>query len=274
MAEHRDLPDIDHIAKHDMMAALGMLAAGLAHEINTPLGAVRCTGSTLKSVHGKLRALVAEKAPELAGDDDYAKLSAMLEEGDRILETSAERIMMLVGQMRKFMRRECPESVTFELAGLVDGVLLVLDHEFKHRITLTRDYDGLPALRGYPEPVSQILLNLLLNAAQAIPDRGEISVSARAESDRAVIRVGDDGPGVPADIRDEIFDFGFTTKSESGGTGFGLALSRHLADKMGGTLELETPPGGGSLFTLSIPLVAAERTSDRACSDDSGDSGA
>ncbi len=257
--DHRELPDIEHVAKHDMMAALGMLAAGLAHEISTPLGAVRCSGSTLKSAHEKLRALVDEKAPELAGDEEYVRLSGLLAEGDRILSTSAERILMLIGQLRKFMQRESADPEPYDLAALVDGVLLVLDHEFKHRVVVTCDCDGMPELRGFPAPVSQILLNLLLNAAQAIPEQGTIDVTARVDGDRAVIQVRDDGPGVPADIRDEIFSFGFTTKSETGGTGFGLALSRHMAGKLDGTLELETPPEGGTLFTLRFPLVLTEK---------------
>jgi len=270
--DHRDLPDIEHIAKHDMMTALGMLAAGLIHEISTPLGAVRCTGSTLKSVHEKLHALVDEKAPELAGDEEYVRLSGLLAEGDRILSTSAERILMLIGQLRKFMQRESVDPESYDLAALIGGVLLVLDHEFKHRIVVTCDCDGMPELRGFPAPVSQILLNLLLNAAQAIPERGKITVTARADGDRAVIQVRDDGPGVPTDIHDEIFSLGFTTKSETGGTGFGLALSRHLAGKIDGTLELETPSAGGTLFTLCFPLVLSEIKSG-GCPSDCGDTG-
>ncbi len=251
----KDLPDIDDIAKQDLMAALGMLATGLAHEINTPLGAVRCTGSTLASVHDKLRALVEAKAPELAADPEFVKLVTTLEEGDRILQSSAERIRMLVGKIGKFARRECPQAVDFDLAGLIDDLLLVLDHELKHRIEVVRDYDGLPSLHGFPDPLSQILLNLILNAAQAIPERGRIEIVAAQEGDRVVIRVRDDGPGVPSEAVAQIFDFGFTTKSDRGGTGFGLALSRHLAAKIGGVLEHATPEGGGALFTLEFPRV-------------------
>lgn len=269
--DHQEFPDIEQIARRDMMTALGMLAAGLTHEINTPLGAIRCTGSNLNTIHDKLRALVLEKAPALADDAEFDRLNGLLAESDRILQTSAERILMLVGQMRKFMARECPDPVAYDLAEVIDGLLLVLDHELKRRIVVTRDYAGLPRLHGFPEPVGQILLNLMLNAAQAIPDRGAIAVAARLDGDRVVIDVTDDGPGVPPEIRDSVFDLGFSTKDEQGGTGFGLALSRHLAGKMDGTLELSAPPGGGSRFTLCFPRRLERRAGgDGPCAPDGG----
>jgi len=273
MDDQHGFPDIEHLAKHDMMAALGMMAAGLAHEINTPLGAVRCTGSTLASAHAKLKAMIEAKSPELAADPEYARLCGALDEGDRILETSVQRVLMLVDKMRRFLARDCAEPVAFDLSELIDGTLLVMTHELKRRITVVRDEAELPQLHGFPDPVGQILLNLLLNAAQAIPGEGEITIRARAEGGHAVVEVRDDGPGVPAEIGDAIFDFGFTTKGASGGTGFGLALSRHLAGKLKGTLELDSPPDGGARFTLRFPLVL-DTYEDGACPDGEGDAGA
>ena len=249
----KHISELDRVAQHDMMAALGMLAVGLAHEINTPLGAIRCTGSTLNRVHDKLRDLVSAEAPGLGDDPEFARLDEMLAESDRILQVSAERILMLVGQMRKFMAHDCPDPVDYDLAETIDGLLLVLNHELKQRITVVRDYADLPRLYGFPDPVGQILLNLLLNAAQAIPGEGAITICARQEGDRVLVDVSDDGPGVPEEIRETIFDLGFTTKAADGGTGFGLALARHLAAKMDGTLKLSTPPDGGSRFTLCFP---------------------
>lgn len=251
--DSKDVSELDRVAQRDMMAALGMLAAGLAHEINTPLGAVRCTGSTLNRIHDKLCELVAAEAPGLGGNPEFVRLKEMLAESDRILQVSAERILMLVKQMRKFMAHDCPDPVDYDLAETIDGLLLVLNHELKQRITVVRDYGDLPRLYGFPDPVGQILLNLLLNAAQAMPGEGTLTIAARLDGERVVVDVSDDGPGVPEEIRETIFELGFTTKEDAGGTGFGLALARHLAAKMDGTLEFSTPPGGGSRFTLCFP---------------------
>jgi len=253
MNHDRELPDLEKLAEHDMMAALGMMAVGLAHEINTPLGAVRCTHSNQKLALDRLFALLDERAPDLAGDDELRKLRDAVSEGDRVVETAVARMIALVGQLRRFLARECPETEPVDLVAVVDGALLLLSHELKHRIEVVRDYGELPPVIAFPEPINQIVVNLLLNASQAIAGEGRITVSTRAEGDRAVIRVRDDGPGVPEDLREHIFDHGFTTKGETGGTGHGLALSRYLAGKLRGTLELESPAGGGAVFTLSFP---------------------
>lgn len=253
MNHDRELPDLEKLAEHDMMAALGMMAVGLAHEINTPLGAVRCTQSTQRLAAEKLFALIEARAPELAGDEELRKLRETLAEGDRITETAVSRMVALVGQLKRFLARECPEPQPVDLAAAVDGALLLLDHQLKRRIEVVRDWDEVPPVVAFPEPLDQIVINLLLNASQAIEGAGRITVGIRVADDTVEIRVQDDGPGVPEDLRGRIFDHGFTTKGEAGGTGFGLALSRHLAGKLGGTLEHEAPAAGGAAFTLRFP---------------------
>ena len=253
MNHDRELPDLEKLAEHDMMAALGMMAVGLAHEINTPLGAVRCTHSNQKLALDKLFALIDERAPELAGDAALGKLRAALGEGDRVVETAVARMVALVGQLKRFLARECPEAQPVDLTATVDGALLLLDHHLKRRIEVVRDWDEVPSVVAFPEPLDQIVVNLLLNASQAIEDTGRITVGIRVEDDTAEIRVQDDGPGVPEDLRGRIFDHGFTTKGEAGGTGFGLALSRYLAGKLGGTLEHDAPAAGGAAFILRFP---------------------
>lgn len=227
----------------DRLATIGRLAAGVAHEVNNPAGFVTLALQLLKD-H-----VVAGKPPtaEAAGIVDEA-IAAMLQ------------INQIMRDLTGFTR-ERARSVT-DLASVVNSAIRIAAHETRDRARVERilDDDLVADVRG--ARVAQVILNLLVNAAQAIPpgnvDRHRITVRTYAERDRACVDVSDTGPGVPVALRDRIFEPFFTTREATGGTGLGLWLSRSIIEEEGGTLTYREAAGGGACFSIALPAVTEQ----------------
>ena len=123
-------------------------------------------------------------------------------------------------------------------------------------IVLVRDFGNLLAVRCYPAQLNQVLMNLVMNACDALEGKGTIDVSTRPRSDGVTLEIADDGPGIPAAVRERIFEPFFTTKPVGQGTGLGLSISHGIVERHGGNLSVECPPKGGTRFTIELPLVA------------------
>lgn len=220
----------------DRLATVGKLAAGVAHEVGNPLSGIL----------GYL-SLVRSKA---AGSPDLPDLVTRI-------EAEVQRIDDIVRSLLELGKPSRGKAAPLEVQSLVDSVLRMLTNgpEFGQVQVVTDIEKGL-YVRGEPGQVSQILINLVLNAAQALKGQGLITVkgTSHLEMGKAHLEVWDNGPGIPPEVLPKVFEPFFTTKSAGKGTGLGLAVSLHLAHGMSGELQAGNAPSGGALFRLTLPL--------------------
>jgi PAS domain S-box-containing protein len=228
----------------DRLTALGVLSAGVAHEINNPLAYVLLNLEYLK-----------RELPKAAADP--ARLEALMV---RVHDAchGADRVASIVRDLRTFARGEETARQPVSLEAVIEAAVNIAYPEMRTRAHLERRYQTVPAVDGNAGRLEQVFLNLLLNAAQAFPEDSEpadnlIRVSLRAEGELVVAEVADNGPGIPPELLGRIFDPFFTTKPVGVGTGLGLPICRGIVQTHGGEITVDSRPGTGALFTVSFP---------------------
>ena len=247
----------------DRMASVGTLAAGVAHEINNPLAAVI---ANLDYITESLRLMI---SGDSAGVSPTRSNAWLLEEIKTPLDDAreaAQRVRFIVRDLKIFSRStDDEERGAVNVDAIMESSLRMAWNEIRHRATLVKLYGRVPVVEANEARLGQVFLNLVVNAAQALPagqaERNEIRVSTRLEGERVVIEVSDTGPGIPPQIIGRIFDAFFTTKAVGVGTGLGLAICQRIVTDMAGTLTVESEVGKGTTFRVSLPL-ARKRKSD------------
>ena len=256
------------LIQSETLASVGQLAAGVAHEINNPISFVLSNMSSLEqAVEGLIRLLDAYATASL-DEVDASRLGALRESIDLdflredlplLMRESKEglgRVRRIVEDLRTFSRVDSGSQ--FDLADLVpnlDSALNLLEAEYPGRLKVCRDYAGLPPIECRIAQINQVFMSLLNNAAEAVGEKGgTLSVRAFAEDDQARIEFSDNGAGMSEEIRRRIFDPFFTTRPVGQGQGLGLSLAYGIMRQHGGQIEVESEPGHGSIFRLSLPL--------------------
>jgi two-component system, NtrC family, sensor kinase len=232
----------------EKMASLGRLVAGVAHEINNPVSFIANSVTPLK------RRLA--KAAGAAPEDAAAILKEAAEIVD-IMANGAERAAAIVKDLRSFSRLDEATRKSVDLHEGLEVSLRLLEHRWRDRIEVQRDYGTLPAVDCDPGQINQVFVNILANACDALEQGGTLTVATRADGDVVRVAIRDDGPGIPLDVRARIFDPFFTTKDVGAGTGLGLSISHGIVAAHGGRIEVESEPGKGATFTVVLPAVAA-----------------
>ncbi|HET9954629.1 MAG TPA: ATP-binding protein [Polyangiaceae bacterium] len=250
-AEHAALERIqamqEKLALQERLATVGTLAAGMAHEINNPLGYV---ATNLQLVEEALRGGVAEL--------DANAMRSMI----RDAAEGAERIAKLVRSFKTYSRVELASNAPVDLAHVIDVSVRMTVHEIKARARLELQVTEQPTLvSGDEVRLSQVVVNLLVNAAQAfpraMPANNQIWLRLDTEADqRVLLEVADNGPGIPRELQERIFEPFFTTKPVGQGTGLGLAICRDIVHSLNGNLSLESEPGRGTRFQIRLPITA------------------
>jgi PAS domain S-box-containing protein len=234
----------------DRLASLGMLAAGVAHEINNPTAFISLGVQQL----GRL----ASQIPEESGDPANTirqRMSDVIEE----LADGVQRIVQIVGELKLFARiPESAFSTPVDINRLITSALTLARSELRNRARVDLDLGDLPPLPGDHARLGQVFVNLLINAAQAIPpgdeERNRILVRTRAFDGYVQVDVSDTGVGIPRENLMRIFDPFFTTKAPGEGTGLGLAISFDLVKRAGGTIDVESEVGRGTTFNVKLPV--------------------
>ena len=258
------------IVHSEKMASVGQLAAGIAHEINNPVGFIYGNMDLLRDYLAHLRKLLAVydrqvMPPDVAQMVDSVKVEINYERlmGDLSSMVSdcvegAERIRDIVQNLRLFSRLDEAEIKQIDVHEGIDSTVRLLSRYYSSgRVTLRRNYGDLPLISCYAGQLNQVWMNLLVNAAQAVGDEGEVSISTRLEDAQVVISISDTGCGIPADQIRRIFDPFFTTKPVGEGTGLGLSTSYGIIERHRGTIAVDSKIGAGSTFTIKIPIQAA-----------------
>jgi signal transduction histidine kinase len=233
----------------ERIRSLGMLTASVAHEINNPLGYML---GSLDLAMSQLRAL-REARPELAQE-----LSAVLPNLDAAAD-GAERVSSIVKLLSTFSRTEESGATPVDPVRAVEAASRLARQQIEGRASFVQNLEPVPFVIGNEARLAQVVLNLLTNAAHAIPDGSDrphrISVSTRSDSDSVVIEVADDGVGMAPALLAKIFDPFFTTKAPGTGTGLGLSISRDIVASMGGSLSADSREGAGSRFEIRLPIA-------------------
>lgn len=235
---YRELQEtFEHVKRADRLSAIGQLAAGLAHEIRNPLA----------SIDGAAEVMEATDRPE-----------EMRSETMGIIRKECARLNRLLTNLLDFARPRQPEWREVDVAQVLNAVIELVKHSAGKSIVFRKKIpDHLPPLLADEEQIAQAVLNLALNAAQAMPDGGEIVLAASAKDAGVLIQVRDEGLGVPPEHMDRIFDPFFTTKEN--GTGLGLSVVHQIARQLGGTVSVERNDGRGMTFSLYFPQSRGER---------------
>lgn len=263
------------LLQSEKMASLGQIAAGVAHEINNPIGFVSSNLRTLQNyLHDLFRvAAVCEEAAARARiPEDFARIQTIKNEVDfdylrtdifHLLEESVDglvRVKKIVQDLKDFSR---PGEAEWQFADLhqgLDSTLNIVAHEIKYKCEVHKEYGDLPLVRCLPAQLNQVFLNLLTNAAQSIPEKGEIHIRTGCAGDEVFITVSDNGSGIAPEHLDRIFDPFFTTKPVGQGTGLGLSLSYGIVQKHGGRIEVVSRVDAGTTFTIWLPVAGKPST--------------
>ncbi len=251
----------DHLLLSDRMASVGVLAAGVAHEINNPLAAVI---ANLDFVARELASLT-QNPPWQRSVPNAEALSTALRarivdaiDALRDAREAADRVRHIVRDLKTFSRPE-QERGPVDVRRVIESSIRMAWNEIRHRARLTRDYHDVPPTEANEARIGQVFLNLLVNAAQSIPegnvDHNEIHISTRYESGRVVVVIKDTGSGITKEHFERIFDPFFTTKPIGSGTGLGLSICHRIVCSLGGDITCESALDKGSVFRVSLPAA-------------------
>lgn len=257
------------LLQQDKMASIGQLAAGVAHEINNPMSFIISNLSSFNKYVAKLAAylnvsekLLCEHSPLLRGaleqEKTKYKVNAVLSDLPELVCESldgAERVKKIVQELKNFSRIDRAEFSYEDLNQAIESTLSIAWNEIKYKAEVTKDYGDLPKVYCNSGQMNQVFLNLLINAAQAIEGKGEIRITTLHEDDCVRAKIRDSGRGIPPEDLKRIFEPFFTTKEVGKGTGLGLAIAYDIiVNKHGGKIEVESAPGKGTTFTVTLPV--------------------
>ena len=230
-----------------------LLMAGLAHELNTPIGAIRSYRDVIQRVTARLAEILADDVVDEAEIEQLRGLVSTLGEVVEIDGVAVDVISDLVASVRSCWQIDEAACRCVDLHAGLDGMLLLLGHEIKHRIEVVKEYGEVPPVECFPSQVNQVFMNLILNASQAIHDAGTITIRTRLTGATVVVEIADTGSGIEPENLGRIFDTGFTTKSTKSGMGLGLRICKEIIEGQGGRIEVESEPGVGSVFVTRLP---------------------
>jgi signal transduction histidine kinase len=235
------------LVQSEKMRSLGQLVAGVAHELNNPIGFVHANLQLLEEYVERLMGAEADPARRRRTRDAIEKLLARSQEG-------AGRVKQIVQDLRTFSRTDQAELTQVSLNDAIQRTLALMEPRTKNGIAVERDLGDLPEVRCYSGQLNQVFMNLLMNACDAMDGRGKITVRTRPEPGGVVLEFADDGPGMSPEVRSRIFEPFFTTKPVGKGTGLGLSISHGIVERHGGSMTVDSAPGAGARFTIRLPL--------------------
>ncbi len=245
----------------EKMASVGQLAAGVAHEINNPIGFIRSNLGTAQSYVARLQQMAtrlkAGGGAAVAGLWQAADMDFVLEDFGQLLgesQSGADRVARIVADLKGFSSVDRGEEEVVNLNDSIRAACNVAAGQLNGRADVILELGEIPALRCRPGPINQVFLNLLLNAAHAMERPGAIRIHTGLLGDTLRVRITDTGSGIPEAVLPRIFDPFFTTRDVGRGTGLGLTVSRDTVTAHGGTIEVESRVGEGTTVTVSLPV--------------------
>ena len=238
------------LVRADRLASIGMMSAAVAHEINNPLAYAQLCLQFLE-----------RELPGLLGDKREWAIEQL-----RNASHGIDRVATIVRDLRSFARPDSGEVGRVDVIACIEQAIKLVDNEVRHRAQLVREFHDVPAVHANASRLEQVFVNVLVNAAHAIPagdvSNHEIRVTVRSRDNTIAVAVRDSGPGVPPELRDRVFEPFFSTKAVGVGTGLGLAVCRSIVEQLGGRIELDSAgERGGAVVTITLPVHRGEPVS-------------
>jgi len=258
------------VLHQEKMASIGQLAAGVAHEINNPIGFINSNLSTLGKYLSRLSGFLVvqseciaagappERVESVRQQQASLKIDYILKDLEDLVRESldgAERVRSIVADLKSFSRVDESEFKQADLNECIRSTINIVWNEIKYKATLRKDLGEIPRTRCYPQQMNQVFMNLLVNAAHAIDQQGIITVRSWEEDGYVCVSVADTGHGIPEENLHRIFEPFFTTKEVGKGTGLGLSITYDIVKKHNGEITVRSEPGKGTVFTVRIPVV-------------------
>ena len=239
----------------EKMAALCDLVSGVAHKMNTPLGAIGSMHDTLVRATEKLQKRLAESAPAAQQDDRSVQaLFDVMAEANKVVAEGIARVSGIIDSLRHFARLDEAEFQLDDLHGGIDSALVLLGSQIGEHITVRKNYGDIEPIYCSPGQLNQVFMHLLKNALQAIEGSGEINISTFATDAAVCVCIGDSGSGIAPERLERIFDFDFHATGQRMKMGFGLSIDYRIVQEHGGEIHIESQVGKGTEVTISLPL--------------------
>ena len=244
------------LAEAHKMASLGRLAAGIVHEINTPIGSILSNNETIRrSIEALRKSLTTSIETGQAPSQKALSILETLASLTDIDKIACERIYAVIRSLKTFARVNEGDLRKVDIHELLLNTIKLSGCEFRRRVTVTTEFGDIPEIECYPGLLNQVFLNLLVNAAQSIEAEGTVTVRTEMEGDQVHISVTDSGVGIPVEVQSKIFKAGFTTKPIGVGTGLGLSITREIVeDTHGGRISFDSEPSKGTTFNVRLPM--------------------
>ncbi len=252
------LTKLKHMQKQiivqEKMATLGQLVAGLTHEINTPISAIRSMNDTKSKAAVKLQTALETIAPETAGKNhEIRKGMDVILKADELIYQGTERLNEIIINLKNFARLDEAETIIADIHEGIDSVLALIKHDMLTDIEVVREYSEIPPFVCNPRKLNQVFFNLLKNASQAIEDKGQITITTSLELNNVTVAIRDTGKGIEPGKLKSIFDPGFTEKGSVIRASLGLSICSQIIQEHNGEINVECQPGKGSVFSVSLP---------------------
>ncbi|SKA09367.1 PAS domain S-box-containing protein [Trichlorobacter thiogenes] len=258
------------IYQQEKMASIGQLAAGVAHEINNPMGFITSNLSSLEKYVSRLYEYIGVVDQAMQGCCEGAlaepvhearkrlKIDRILDDAHQLIEESqdgAGRVRRIVQDLKNFSRVDQAETALINLNESLETTINIAWNELKYVADLHREFGDIPKVNCFPQQLNQVFLNLLVNSAHALGEtRGDITVQTEQQGDQVLVKISDTGCGMPPEVQRRIFEPFFTTKEVGKGTGLGLSISYDIIKKHGGSIEVQSEVGRGTTFTVVLPV--------------------
>ena len=250
------------VFQQEKLASVGQLAAGVAHEINNPIGFISSNLGTLKKYIAKFMEYIAasmagQEPEELQQLRKSLKIDFISNDINELISESVEgteRVREIVQNLKSFSRLDEVKCKEADINECLENTLKVIWNELKYKATVSKEYGKLPPIKCYPQQLNQVFMNFLVNAAQAIENRGEIRIKTWQDGKNIFVSISDTGQGIPAENISKLFEPFFTTKETGKGTGLGLSITHEIIQKHKGRIDVASKVGRGTTFTVTLPV--------------------
>jgi len=237
------------------MATLGQLVAGLTHEINTPISAMRSMNDTKSKAAMKLQTALENKDLDTSGKDhEIRKVMEVISKADQTIEQGTERLHEIMENLKNYARLDEADATMTNIHEGLDSVLAIIKHDLLTDIEVVREYGEIPTFVTHSRKLNQVFLNILKNACQAIEDKGRITITTSMKKDTVHVAIRDTGKGIRKEELESIFDPRFTSKNSVVRTSLGLSICYQIIQEHHGKITVESQPGIGSVFTVILPI--------------------
>lgn len=253
-----------HMLLQEKMASIGQLAAGVAHEINNPIGFVSSNLNTLRSYIEKIEKFIMSQLENMPPEKltqlrEKLKIDYILKDIPELIQESmdgTERVAAIVKNLKSFSRLDEEKYTAVNLNDCIEDTLKMIWNELKYKATVTKQFTDLPKTQCFPLQLSQVFMNILVNAAHSIEGQGEITIKTWHQDGIINIAISDSGCGIENKYFNRLFEPFFTTKEVGKGTGLGLSISYDIVSKHNGKIFVESELGKGTTFTVQLPVTS------------------